>query len=254
MKTKITALLVDDEENSRIVLRNLLTDFCPEIEICGEADTINLAYSMIQKLKPQLLFLDIHMPNASGFSLLKKFDPIPFEIIFVTSYDKYAINAFKFSALDYLLKPAEIPDLQAAVKKVSDIIELKTSRHEQVINLVHSIGTEAEDRKIAVHAGEKVKLLSEKSIVYIEADGRYSDLYLASNEHYTSARCLKDFEDYLGERSSFVRISQSILVNTIYIKEYSKGDLCIISMKTGKTFEVPRRKKAEILGKLRKDF
>src|SRR5438309_1656858 len=111
------AIIVDDEEKSRKVLRNLLEKFCPEVNVCAEADGVERAAKFIADMKPALVFLDIQMPTGNGFDLLKKYEELPFEVIFVTSYDEYAINAIKFSALDYLMKPVEVADLKNAVAK-----------------------------------------------------------------------------------------------------------------------------------------
>ncbi len=251
MKEKIRTILIDDEKNSREVLSKLLGSFFPEIEIVGEASDVDEGYKVIQEKKPQLVFLDIQMPRASGFNLLSKFETVPFEVIFVTSYDQYAINAIKFNALDYLLKPVEIDDLQIAIKKAVNSIEKKTDNNIQIINLLHSLSSDVNERKIAIHAGEKVKMLSVQSILYIEADGRYTHLSMNDGGSYTTAKCLKDFEDYLSNQSIFIRISKSLLINVNYIKEYSKGEPCIIHMINGKLFEVARRKKQEILVKLK---
>ncbi len=248
---KISALLIDDEESSRIVLSNLLKDFFPEIRIVGEAENVDDAYSMVKNLEPQLVFLDIQMPKTNGFSLLKKFETVPFEVIFVTSFDKFAINAIKFSALDYLLKPVEIPDLKDAVNKAIQCIEKKQSKNIQIINLVNSFDVDFKEPKIAVHSGEKVKMLSVHQILYIEADGRYCNIVMHTNEVYVTAKYLKEFEDYLSSRSAFIRISQSLMINVKYIKEYNKGEPFIIGMLDGKCFEVPRRRKTEILERLR---
>lgn len=249
---KIRTLLVDDEIDSREVLQKLLTDFFPQIEIVGLAASVEEAFNLVSKQAPQLVFLDIQMPRANGFSLLQKYDKVPFEVVFVTSFDKYAINAIKFSALDYLLKPVEIPDLKEAIKKASENILLKSNKSIQIINLLHSLDTDVKDRKIAVHAGEKVKLISENNIVYVEGDQRYCHIHLSNGERYTTAKYLRDFEDYFGEASEFVRISKTYLINVKQIKEYSKGEPCIIEMLNGKTFEVARRKKQEVLEILKK--
>src|SRR5438128_556965 len=115
MKNKIRTIVVDDESHSREVLRDLLESFFPEIELVGEAENVEGAYKLINEVEPQLVFLDIQMSRQSGFNLLKKFSEVPFEVIFVTSFDRYAINAIKFSALDYLLKPVEVKDLGEAI-------------------------------------------------------------------------------------------------------------------------------------------
>jgi len=251
MEHTISAIIVDDEKKSRNVLRSLLEQFSTEISLVGEAANVENAYHLITNKTPQLVFLDIRMPHENGFELLKKFDDIPFEIIFITSFDKYAINAIKFSALDYLLKPVEVTDLKEAIKKAVKSISLKTNKHTQIINLLHNLSPETEDRKIAVHAGDNVKLLNEKQIIYIEADGSYCHIYTVESERFTTSKYLKDFEDYFGHTSAFIRIHKSCLINTNQIKEYSKGEPCIIEMHNGKTFEVARRKKQEILEKLK---
>ena len=252
MSQTIKALLVDDEQDSREVLRSLLETHFPVVTIVGEATSAEDAYHLIGRHHPQLVFLDIQMPRASGFSLLKKFETVPFEVVFVTSFDQYAINAIKFSALDYLLKPVELPDLEMAVNKA---IQRKQDElvngNLRIINLLHNLEPDIKDRQLAVHAGEKVMILNTRDILYIEGEGRYCNVFMQNNEHYITAKYLKDFEDYLGETSSFIRISKSYLINTLHIRDYTKGELCIIRMTNKMTFEVARRKKQEILERLR---
>lgn len=251
MNNRVRTIIVDDEKNSREVLSKLLEIKHPEVEVVGEAMNVEDAYGLCIERKPQLVFLDVQMPRADGFSLLKRFDEIPFEVVFVTGYDQYAISAIKFSALDYLLKPVEIEDLNFAIKKVMKKIDLKTSSQGQIINLLHSLDTDTFDRKFAIHNGGNVKMLSEKTIVFIEGDGRYSRLTMDTGEVFTTAKTLKEFEDYFGVKSSFIRISKSQIINSTYIKEYSKGEPFIIKMTTDKLFEVARRKKSKVLEKLR---
>jgi two-component system LytT family response regulator len=252
METKITALLIDDEENARVVLRNLLNDFFSEIDVIGEASNVDEAYSIIKERSPDLVFLDIQMPRSTGFTLLKKFEEVPFDVVFVTSYDKYAINAIKFSALDYLLKPVEVADLRDAVHKAKRSIALKEKKSIQIINLLHNIGEEGGDKKVAVHSGESVKLLGGNTICYIEAEGSYCNITTTDGGRYTTAKFLKDFEEYFGGNSDFVRIHKSCMLNVKHIKQYNKGEPCIIEMTNGQTFEVARRKKQEVLEKLKK--
>ncbi|MGZ4042540.1 MAG: LytR/AlgR family response regulator transcription factor [Bacteroidia bacterium] len=249
---RIKTLLVDDETDSREVLLSLLGNYFPEVEVVGEAANVADAYELINAKKPQLVFLDIQMPKSSGFDLLKKFEDVPFEVVFITSFDKYAINAIKFSALDYLLKPVEIEDLSFAIKKAMKSIELKNNSGAQIINLIHSLDTDVKERKIAIHSGEKVKFLSELNIVYVEGDGRYCRVTMLNNEVFTTAKNLKDFEDYFERTNNFVRVTKDFVINIRHIKDYSKGEPCIIEMITGKTFEVARRKKTEVLEKLKK--
>lgn len=252
MENKITAILVDDEANVRVVLRDLLETFFTEVEVIGEAESVDAAYKLINDKKPQLVFLDIQMPKQSGFNLLKKFEELPFEVVFVTSYDQYAINAIKFSALDYLLKPVEVKDLRDTIAKAKKSIERKTKNSVQIINLLRTMDSDIRDRKIAVHVGENVKLLTEREILYIEADQRYCHITTTTNERFTTAKYMKDFEEYLGNTSELIRIHKSCMINVNHIKEYSKGEPYFIEMTNGKMFEIARRKKGEILERVKK--
>lgn len=247
MTEKIKILLVDDERNAREVMAQLLSDYFPDAEVVGGSSDVESAYRDVMALKPDLVFLDIQMPKANGFSLLKRFAEVPFEVIFVTSFDQFAINAIKFSALDYLLKPVEIPDLRSAMEKASKVIHEKRNSRLQIVNLLQNL-EDSSVQSVAVHSGDKVKFIPSSDIVYIEADGRYCHIFLESDS-YVTARYLKDFEDYFAN-GTFIRIGKSHLINASKIVSYSKGEPCIIELKTGKCFEVSRRKKQEVLEKL----
>ena len=249
---KIKVLIVDDEQDCREVLHQLLEQYCPEVEIIGEAANAGEAFELINKTKPDLVFLDIQMPRADGFSLLKRFEKVFFSVIFVTSHEEYAISAIRFSALDYLLKPLTINELKEAVQRAYQNKMLSSGSQPQIINLLRQLSGDPVDPRIAIHDGGKVKLISEKDILFIEAGGRYSKVSMASGETYVTARNLKEYEDYFGASSFFVRISKTHLVNTLHIKEYTKGDPFILVMRNETTFEVSRRKKPEILERLRK--
>jgi len=249
MNYKITAILVDDEADNRELLQRMLADF-PSVEIVGQASDVDEAYRLVCEHSPQLVFLDIQMPKANGFNLLTRFDTVPFEVIFVTSYDQYAINAIKFNALDYLLKPLDFESLDQAIQRVKQRLDQQTGNRVQIVNLLYNLDDMNRERRFAIHSGERVRILNAGDIHYVEAEGRYCHIYTSSGEKHTTARNLKEFEEYLGSNSPFVRTSRSFLLNTFYIKSYSKGDPFIIELRDGKTFEIPRRKKAEILEKL----
>lgn len=245
------AIIVDDEEKSRRVLRNLLEKFCPEVEVCGEADGIERAAQMIKELKPALVFLDIQMPTGNGFDLLKKYESLPFEVIFVTSYDEYAINAIKFSALDYLMKPVEVDDLKNAVAKALKKVGTETTGL-QVINLLNNASEDQIEKSVAVHVNEKVVFIKLNTILRIEADNRYSHLHCKDGNSYIVTKTLKEFEEFLVNNRCFVRINKNFMINLNSVKNYSKGEPCIIETDDGKTFEVSRRKKQEILEVLKR--
>ena len=247
---KITCLIVDDERNSREVLKKLLGLYANTIEVIGMAVDADDAYTKIIKLQPQLVFLDIQMPGGDGFSLLKRFEEINFEVIFATSYDQYAINAIRFNAADYLIKPIDMDELQQAIDKVSARITNNIRQQETLNALLYNL--DASVKKIPVHTGDKVKLIREDEILIIEGRGRYSELVLINGQKYITPRNLKEFEEYFDLRSRMLRISKSLIINSAEITEYSKGDPFIITLRDKSSFEVSRRKKADILEKLRK--
>lgn len=246
----ITVLLIDDERDSRQVLAHYLSAY-RNLQIIGEAtDTVD-AYEKITLLKPDLIFLDIQMPMGDGFSLLKKFDKINFAVIFVTSFDEYAINAIKFNALDYLLKPVVASDLSFSVNKaVSHIVE-KRNLDERIQNLLLGINSEKKGKMIPIHVNDKVKLIDTENILYIEASGRYSIITLFDGTTHVLVKNLKDLELELEKFKNFIRISKSHLLNAYGIRDYSKGFNCFITMINLKTFEVSRRKKTEVLSQLK---
>jgi two-component system LytT family response regulator len=247
---RLKTLIVDDEPHCRELLHNLLDRKFPEIEIIGEAANVESAFELICEKKPDLVFLDVRMPRADGFELLKKFEKRAFEVVFVTSYDEYALAAIKHNALDYLLKPVDAIDLRNAVTRAFNNRQSPSGQQPRIIQL--QLQRNDEEHRFAIHHGERVKLVSDKEIIYIEADSRYCVLHLNTREQYTTARHLKEFEIFFGETSSFIRINKTFMINTAYIKEYTKGEFFSIEMNNGIIFEVSRRKKAVILDKLKK--
>jgi two-component system, LytTR family, response regulator len=248
----IQALLVDDEPDGRAVMKKLLGKFCPEIKIVAEAGSVPEAYEMIINLKPQVVFLDIQMPGSNGFELLKKFRVIPFEVVFVTSHDKYAIEAIKFSALDYLLKPIEVEELQKTVAKLEEIIERKVLRQEQLVNVIIHVENPGIEKKIAVHVNDNVHLLPLSEIVYLESERNYTNILTLSGDKYTSSKNLGEFEDMLETYPQFLRIGKSCIANLNHVTDYSKGEPCMLFIANKWSFEISRRKKQEVLERLKK--
>lgn len=245
---KTTAIIVDDEKNGREVLQSLLQKFCPDIELLGEAHSVESAYQLINEKQPDLVFLDVQMPTGNGFSLLRMFSPVPFLVIFVTSFDQYAINAIKFSAIDYLLKPIEVKDLKTAVEKA---IDQKKQKQVNIVNLLHNLEEKQKDKMIPVHLQGSVRYINSAGITHIQADGPYAHLFTEAGEKYTSAKTLKDFESFFGEHHAFIRINKSMMINVKYVLEYTKTDPCIITLTNKITVEASRRKKQEVMEKLR---
>ena len=243
-------MIVDDEKGSREIIRKLLNVFFSEIEVVTEAGSVEEAYINWNSYRPELVFLDIRMPESNGFNLLKKFDNVPFEVIFVTSFDEFAITAIKFNALGYLLKPVELDDFKEAVLKAIRNIQKQTNSQPQIINLMQNLVSEEEDKRFAVHVNDKVKLIKASEVVYIEAEGRYSNVKIENGEVLITARNLKEFEDFFEADPYFLRISKGLIINARFVTEYMKGDPFVVTMNKSEFFEVSRRKKTVILEKL----
>jgi two-component system LytT family response regulator len=249
----VSALIVDDEKHNVVMLQSLLKENCPDITILDTAHNADTAYEKINSLKPQLVFLDIKMTGKSGFDLLRQFSGINFEVIFVSAYNEYAITAFEFNALGYILKPIDYVALQKTVNKAISIINARdTINNHEIAQFIKTLEDKGDRiNKILVHHNDKVVLLNVRDFVYIEGKTDYCEINLNDKSHYTSSKELKKFEDLLNEIGSFIRINKSIIVNTDYIKSYTKGEICEITVSTGQVFEVSRRKKTDIISLLK---
>ena len=192
------------------------------------------------------------MPRASGFDLLKHFgSDLPFQLIFVTSYDQFALSAIKFSALDYLLKPVDVVELKEAVNKAIEKVTSEKSVAYLYETLLDNLNSTTINQSIVVHDRDHVNVVRMADIIYMESEGRYSKLGLVDGKTLIVARTLKEFEDYINEKSPLLRINKSTIINVNYLKSYSKGEPCIIEMNLGATFEVSRRRKQDILQRLK---
>jgi two-component system LytT family response regulator len=246
----LNILLLDDEASSRGILSKLLPGIIDKPFNIFEANSASSALELLSIQDIDLLFLDVQMPEQNGFDFLRQIPQINFEIIFVTGFDKYAIHAFKFNALDYLLKPVEIKQLEEAVQKAIARIGNKKSSLENVSNLLPSISSRGNDKKIAVHVNDKVIFIEASGISHIVASENYSEIITSDNKKYITPRVLKEFEYYLEPIACFVRVNRSVLLNANFIKSYSKEFPCTIEMKSGFTCEISRRKKADVLKQL----
>jgi two-component system, LytTR family, response regulator len=190
----INALIIDDEPDGRDALRLSIEKYCPEVVIKGIYETPEEGLAAIQKLKPNLVFLDVQMPHMSGFDLLQKLSPVSFEVIFVTAHDQYAIKAIRFSALDYLLKPVDIDDLLHAIQKVKDRLQQKNSAHkyQSVLNNIQFNSKKIE--KLAVPSMDGIEFFNTDDIIFCQADSNYTRLFLKNKQIKLISKNLKDFE------------------------------------------------------------
>ncbi len=251
MNHLIKTILVDDEVHNINVLQSLLQKYFLQIEIVGVAQSVDEAFEKINALQPRLVFLDIRMPEKSGFDLLKQFTRFDFEIIFVSAFNEYAITAFEFNALGYILKPIDYLKLIQAVEKAIIKIALQQSND----TFLHFVKTlEASNdliSKVSFHHNGKVIFVNIIDIVFIETNNDTTCITEVQGHKYCSSKDIKLYEDLLIGFKQFIRISRYAIININYIKSYSKGDLCLVELLNGKSFEISRRKKAEVLDKVK---
>jgi len=254
----LSTILIDDEINSRQALRNLLTQLCPDVHIAGEAKSADAGIQLINTLKPQLVFLDIQMPGKTGFDLLASLDKIDFDVVFTTAFHEYAVKAFRFSAIDYLLKPIDPDDLVAAVNKA---VKKQTPASAGQVDLLKQLWQQLsadkkaknENQKLALPTQEGIHLAEVKDIVRCESLGSYTKFYLSSGEKLVTSRLIKDYEEILTEYG-FFRVHQSYIINIQHIKKYVKGDGGQVWMSDGEEIEVARRRKDDFLAAINRFF
>jgi two-component system, LytTR family, response regulator len=244
----VRALIIDDEPRNVRILKNLLEEFCPEVTIEGEAGDVNTAFTAIRHYKPDLVFLDIEMPYGNAFDLLDKLMPIDFEVIFITAFDTYTLKAFKYSALDYLLKPVDIQDLKAAVKRAVERMAGKNINL-QLANLLGNLkNTQPSLQKIALPAIDGIMFVSVTEIIRFEANGSYTDVHIDTVEKITVSKNIKEYEDILPP-SVFCRVHNSHIINLNRVKKYHKGRGGYLVMDDGTNIEVSIRRRDEFLAK-----
>lgn len=242
----INAILIDDETHCLDSLTILLNKFCPKVQILKQCLSAKQGLDAALKYKPDLVFLDIEMPSMNGFEFLEQFNEIPFSVIFTTAYDKYAIRAIRFSALDYLLKPIDPKELVGAVHKVETHNHLPT--REQFNMLLDKMQNKENGlTKIAVPIAEGFELVKTEDIITCEADNNYTYLHLKNKRKITACRTLKEVEEQLGSFPSFIRVHHSYIVNLNEVTKYIRGDGGYLTMSDGSTVDVSRSRKTSLL-------
>lgn len=224
--SQIKAILIDDEERARNTLSSLLTNYCPEINVLATCSNVPDGVLAINKHKPDVVFLDIEMPDYNGFELLGFFREIDFDIIFVTAYSEYAVKAFEISAVDYILKPIDIDQLKNSVEKLKQK-KLHSQMQEQIELLKESYRGD-DIRKIALSMSNGLTFVEVSDIILLEADGAYTTFYLKDGQKILVSKKLKFYEDILSNRPHFFRTHRSYFVNINYIKTYSRGENAIL--------------------------
>lgn len=223
---EITVVIIEDEERSRNVLKKMVAKHCPNLKILGEADDVDKGIEIINQYKPMLIFMDIQLKDGSGFDILKNLGKINSKIIFTTAFDNYAIKAFKFSALDYLLKPIEINELVNSVKRLEES-ELMQQTY-QIDNLISNLEKpQNEPPLLIVSTIKNFEFLNINEIIRCKAAGAYSEVFMKDHSKYIVSKVIKEFEFLLKEHG-FIRVHQSHLINLREVKRYIKGDNLIV--------------------------
>lgn len=249
----IRALLVDDEVNNLENLQFLLHQDCKGIEVVGKAGNARQARDWLAQHSADVVFLDINMPGENGFQFLRSLAVQNFKVVFVTAYDEYAIQAIKASALDYILKPVNIEELQSAVEKVKQSLSSPKSAEQNqrlLEHLLQTVNRKIPPKKIALPQLNGISFIEVDDIVSLQADSNYTIIHLNSMQKLVITKTLKDFEELL-DQSQFARIHKSYIVNLKYIREYSTADGGIVKMTDGNQWSISRRQLESFLEKMK---
>jgi len=250
----VRTILVDDEPRGLNTLKKLLQEYCPEIKVIAECTDADTAKDKIELLEPQLAFLDISLPGKTSFDLLSELDKINFEIIFVTAHNEYALDAFHYSAIDYLMKPIDEDKLIDAVRRAVKRVAMN-SVNNNVSTLLHNLqkAQVPQEMKLCIPSLKGFQVVELKDILYCEASGSYTNFFFVDKHSICTAKTIHDYEDLL-EDAGFVRIHKSFLVNLLHVKEYLRGEGGSVILSNGHEVEVARRKKDLLIAKMKEYY
>lgn len=253
----LNAIIVDDEEYSRKSLYYLVQANCPDVNIIGSAESVAAARELLKTHYVDIVFLDIAMPKENGFELLPDLEKNETSVIFTTAFDQYALRAIKASAIDYLLKPVNIEELQESIQKVFAWKTLKRNQNldnqtytASLKSLSENINSSEDIRKISLSDSQGFKIKDIADIVYIVADNNYTRFYFKDSEKMIVAKAMKDFEEILNP-DHFVRIHKSTIINLEYLKDYSNKDRLLVTMKDQTELSISRRRYSEFLDRIK---
>ena len=246
MEDKIRTLLIDDEKSSIITLTKLLEKYAPQVFIIDTADSVESAIDCIEKHKPELIFLDINMPDGDGFEVIENTDFKNYEVIFTTAFDKYAIKAFEFAALHYLLKPIRPKELKEAIERFCDL--KKEDSFKQQLEVLNDNFKNKTDRLI-LPSSNGLTIIELDDIIRCESCNNYTTFFLVSNEQIVVSKSINTYEQILDD-THFSRIHNQHLVNLKYVKKYVKGRGGYVIMKNDHQVDVSEGKRKDFLNKL----
>jgi len=242
---KIRTLIIDDEAPIRELLSGILENYSEQTEVVGTADGVKTGLEAIRQLNPQLVLLDVNLTDGTGFDVLKQLEEVKFAVIFITAYEKFAVKAFRFSAVDYIMKPVNIDELLTAIDKAIEMMEGKTL-NQQLKNFFDNMSSKPEDKKIVLKDSKSIYIVKVADIVRCEADHNYTTFYLSSGNQIVVSKTLKEYEELLSDYR-FLRTHQSHLININHIVSFEKNDGGYLKMEDGSSVPVSKRKKDELM-------
>jgi two-component system LytT family response regulator len=248
----LKALIIDDETSVIKTITTLIEQHFTDIGICGSANNINAGYRLILKTSPDILLLDINLPDGNGFDLLRKFKEPAFKLIFITAHEEYAIKAFKFSAIDYLLKPIDESALISAVNRARNL-KVMEEQHLKVKALLDNLGGSNATKKIILRTADSLHLINVSDIIRCEADSNYTFFYLKKGKRILVSKTIKEYSELL-KPSGFIRVHQSHLVNTDYVDRYVKTGGGTLIMKDDSEVPISHDRRAFVLKQLESFF
>jgi len=243
----ISAIVIEDEQNSRELLINMVNNYCDEITVIGYAWDVKSGIESIKEKQPDLVFLDIEMDGGNGFDILNQTKDIAFSVIFVTGYNQYAIKAIKYAALDYLLKPVDLRELRLAISKVRDQSEVIHEKRKILIE--NGFKKEKELSKIVLSDRDNYSVLSIENIIYLEAQGGYVHFFLENGINKIASYSLSHYEEILPD-SKFYRIHKSHIINLSKVESYESGRTGNVLLKGGHQLNIAARRKGEFIKKM----
>lgn len=241
----IKAIIIDDEQHCIDRVVTLLKPYKSTIDLTGQFTSVENGVEGIRQLKPDVVFLDIQIHDKTGFDVLKTIDNYDFEVIFTTAFENYAIQAFKFSAIDYLLKPIDKQDFDDALQKLNTKIQAKDFS-QKVEHLLNNISKKDKQKRITIPTTEGLEFLEVSNIIRCEADVNYTNIYTINRKKITVSKTLKYFETLLSN-CNFFRVHNSHLIHLDYIEKYTKGKGGYVTLTDKSTIEVSTRRKEEFL-------
>ena len=251
----IKAVIVEDEKNSQELLKELIGEYCEGVEVVDIAGNVAEGLAALKEHKPNLLFLDIELPDGDGFQILEKAETLDFDVIFTTAYDQYAMRAFKFAATDYLLKPVDIDELQSAVERVVEKQkeEADSDKGEQLSALIANVRNMGKPfKRIVLPTSNGFTVVNPEDIIRCESDRNYTFIFLNDKRRILVSRTIKEYDEMLRDYN-FFRIHQSHLINLAYLKNYTRGRGGYVELSDGTTLDVSARRKSEFLKRMAYD-